>query len=88
MLLQKRNGSDVAARRRPIACDDMGTGRVSMWMVPERSMSSALITGRFTIVLCFQVGKRDGRLLWRDVRGRRDVHRQPVQWLTVVDRFE
>ena len=49
VLLQKRKGNDEA-RMRCIACGAMETGWVSMWIVPERSISSALMTGRFNMI--------------------------------------
>lgn len=45
VLLQKRNGNEEARRRR-IASGDLAIGWVAVWIVPERSTSSALIAGR------------------------------------------
>lgn len=49
VLLQKRKGIDED-RRRCIACGDMAIGCVAVWTVPERSMRSALITGRWAMM--------------------------------------
>lgn len=49
VLLQKRKGIDEA-RMRCIACGAIAIGWVSMWTVPERSISSALMAGRFVMV--------------------------------------
>lgn len=52
VLLQKRKGNgDDDARRRRIASGELAMGSVAVWMmVPEISMSNALMAGRWVMV--------------------------------------
>ena len=51
VLLQKRKGNGDDARRRRIASGELAMGSVAVWMmVPEISMSNALMAGRWVMV--------------------------------------